>query len=97
MAESRNHVGLIIARSSEVPAPADDLFYTVQVEDIDGVIVYPNIVPQAYDRMSYADVDLVPFPIGHRVPIGVSRLGSHEQVDILAGEKSDAGECVRNG
>jgi len=94
MSESRVYVGVITARSSEVPAPPDDLFYSVQIEGESGVVVLEGIVPQEYDRMRYADVDLVPFEIGQRVAVGISRLGSNELVDILTGERPDAGPCA---
>ena len=87
-------LGVITARSSEVPTDAASLFYSVQVLDDTGVVNYNGVAPQANARWSsVADVDLVPFFIGQRVLIGVMRLGANEQIDILTDEKPDMGPC----
>lgn len=93
--ESSLFVGLILSRSVEEPSPADDIKYTIQVEHEDGVSVFENVVSQDYYRDYPVDVDLVPFPVGFRVPVGVVRLGATEVHQIMTGEKPDAGECER--
>lgn len=92
--ESGVYVGLIVARSVEEPSDAALINYSVQVEDDTGVVTHEGIVPPSYYRLSTVfEVDLVPFEIGQRVPIGISRFGSTEYIDILAGELPNAGDC----
>ena len=87
-------VGVITARSQEVPSDASDLFYTVEVHHDGGVTVLENIVPQDASRWSSTlDVKLVPFEIGQRVSVGITRLGSREYTDILSVERPDGGDC----
>ncbi len=87
-------VGIITARSREVASPADQLFYTVEVHHDGGVTTLENMVPQEAARWSTGlDVDLVPFEIGQRVSVGVTRLGSREYTDILSVERPDGGDC----
>lgn len=93
--ESGVFVGLVIARSVEEPSDAALINYSIQVEDDTGVVVHEGIVPLDHYRLSTVfDVDLVPFEVGQRVPIGVSRFGATEYIDILAGELPNAGDCT---
>ncbi len=91
--ESSGFIGLVIARSVDVPSPPDDISYTIQIEDDTGVHVLEDIVPQAYFRDYPVEVDLVPFEVGMYLPMGISRQGATETINIMAGERLDVGEC----
>lgn len=91
--ESSLFMGLITARSVEVPSPPSAINYSIQVEHEDGVAVFDGVVPQDYFRDFPVDIDLVPFPVGFSVPVGVIRLGATEVHRIMAGEKPLVGEC----
>lgn len=94
--ESGVYIGVVTARSVEEPSPAEDIYYTVVVED--GISVYPliDIVPQRVARWSsYFEVDLVPFTIGQLVQVGVSRYGGTDRFEIMSEEKPYAGDCTR--
>jgi hypothetical protein len=90
-------VGLVISRSVEEPSDPSLIFYTVEVDDGSGQPVqYENIVPLDYYRWvsdTGPGVDLVPFEVGQRIPIGVSRFGGSEEIDIMAGEQPKTSEC----
>lgn len=91
--ESSVFMGLITARSVEDPSPPDEINYSIQVEHEDGVTTFDAVVPQEYFRDYPVDIDLVPFPVGMSVPVGVIRLGATEVHRIMAGERPDVGEC----
>ena len=94
--ESRTYSGLITARSSEIPVStaSGPITYSVQVEYEDGVVVFEGVVTQDYYRAYSVDVDLEPFPIGFRVPMLVSYLGSTESWAIATGERPAVEECA---
>lgn len=96
---SRVVIGVVVARSVEVPSPADAIFYTVEVDDGDQPVQYENMVPLDHYRVTIVDpsIDLVPFVVGQRVPVGVSTFGGTEYHDILVGEHGDAGPCEGEG
>lgn len=95
MMGNRMTVGIVIARSVEVPSPAGEIFYTVEVHEGDiQPVRYANTKPQDYWRLSSVfAVDLIPFEVGQTVPIGITTSGSTEMVEIMAGELPNAGEC----
>lgn len=95
------YTGLIIDRSSEVPAVASDLFYTVSINYEGGAVDVPGVAPQESARWtSYMPIDdngeppdLYPFPLGHRVPIHVERQGDTLRFWIDRGEIPTFGGC----
>lgn len=94
LAQSGMFVGLITARSVSVPSPAASINYSIQIEGDTGVIEFDSVAPQDHYRLSTVfDIDLVPFDVGQRVPIGVSRFGASEFVDIMMGELPNVGDC----
>lgn len=95
MHSSSLFLGLVTARSVEVPSDAALIFYSVQVEEEDGVVVYDNIVPQDHYRLSSVfDMDLIPFKVGQELLIGISRAGATDSVFIMSGELPNAGPCT---
>ncbi len=98
--ESSVQMGIITARSVDVPSPPGDIFYSVQIEDDTGVVTYDGVVPQEVSRWSNVtddELDLIPFIIGQRVIVGISRLGGEELIDIMTEEKPHMGECSVGG
>ena len=100
MAGSRLVIGVITARSVEVPSPADAIFYTVEVDDGAGQPdSYPNTVPQAASRWSTFDpsLELVPFEVGQRVMVGITTSGSNQYTEIMQSELPNRGPCKDSG
>lgn len=93
--QSSVFIGLVVAASVTEPAQPEEIWYSIQVEDETGVVVYDQIVPKDYLRQKL--VDLVPFPIGAEVLMGVSRAGATDRIFIAVGELADTGECQTGG
>lgn len=99
--QSGLYTGYILARSVDVPSPADDIKYTVGINIASGVIEFENVVPQDDARWSsYMPADmggelpfLNPFPVGHRVPLHIERQGETLTVYIDRGEIPAFGGC----
>lgn len=88
-------IGIITARSVDEPSAPELISYSIQIQDDSGVVDFEDIAPQPNDRWSsVADVELVPFEIGQRVLVGISRLGDHEMIEIHTREFPNMGPCT---
>lgn len=100
MAGSRLVIGVITARSVDVPSLADAIFYTVEVDDGAGQPEsYANTVPQQAARWSTFDptLELVPFEVGQRVMVGITTSGSSQYTEIMQSELPKRGPCKESG
>ena len=98
----RSVVGIIVARSSEVPALPDDLVYTVEVDEGGVINTYTQVKPglgyRPTDRDAVPDdVLLMPFMVDQVVPVAIRPRGAEDVMDLLLGEHIDIEECVNNG
>lgn len=99
--QSGIYTGYILASSVSLPSPADAITYTVAVNVEGGTVEFENVAPQEAARWSsYIPVGpngevpmLYPFPIGHRVPLHIERLGDTLTIYIDRGEVPAFGGC----
>lgn len=93
--------GIVTVRSSEQPAPADQLTYTVVVNTDGGPVPFPGVSPHPSKRWSnYMPVgpddevpDLYPFKIGEPVILHVQGTATQRQISIGEGEVPAFGGC----
>ena len=88
-------MGLVLERSADTPTEnPNDLFYTIQVDEQDGVIEFEGVAPSAFRRWASAGgVDLVPFEVGMYVLVGIERSGAEETLVFMEGEPPNMGDC----
>lgn len=98
--QAGNHslIGIVTARSSDVPVVAADLSYTVEVDDGDSVISYEQVMPgmgyRATDTPSIPpELLLIPFHINQAVPIAVQVAGNEDRLSIMVGEHINIKTC----
>lgn len=93
--------GIITGRSVSVPSPGSAITYTVTLNLEGGSVSFEGVAPQQAARWdTYMPAgtggelpELYPFPIGHRVPVHVERMGEKINLTIDRGEIPLFGGC----
>lgn len=99
------YTGLIVASTRSLPAPAEEISYTVSINIETGSVSFEGVIPQKGARWSEYIPEgpdgevpkLYPFKPGHRVPCHIERAGSTITLWIDRGEVPTFGGCDNAG
>lgn len=94
-------VGVITARTAEEASLADDLTYTVEVDDNGLAMMFTGVKPgHGYRVTDMPGMDqltpplkLYPFFIGQEVPVSVRVAGNEDRMSIMTGEFPQMTPC----
>lgn len=97
MNESRVTIGVVVARSVEVPSSPELITYTIEIDEGGNTAQYEGVAPGDSERISSEfptfELELVPFRIGQELPVAIRVNGSERRIRIMRGEFPAIEEC----